>query len=78
MELLRQSWELVLLGTTPKDVDQPVSLGHPVIDDYLRFVYARARRNTLLAVAYDLKVFFSFQRKEPSEITTSDVFSFIA
>jgi hypothetical protein len=36
-----------------------VVLGHPLLDDYLEFVAARLRRNTLLATAYDLKVFFS-------------------
>ena len=35
-----------------------ITLGHPLLDDYLVFVAARARTNTWLAVAYDLKVFF--------------------
>jgi hypothetical protein len=30
-----------------------------LIDQYLRFVAARSRPNTVLATAYDLKVFFS-------------------
>jgi integrase/recombinase XerD len=29
-----------------------------LLDDYLEFVAARARPNTLLAAAYDLKVFW--------------------
>jgi integrase/recombinase XerD len=58
------------------DVSAP-SLGHPDVDDYLRFVGARARPNTLLATAYDLKVFFSVVGKEPGEVTTRDVLEFL-
>jgi len=56
---------------------QSVTLGHPLLDDYLQFVAARARTNTLLAVAYDLKVFFSIVVKQPAEVTTADVLEFI-
>jgi integrase/recombinase XerD len=54
-----------------------VRLGHPLLDDYLEFVGARARLNTWLAAAYDLKVFFSVIVKEPAAVTTADVFAFI-
>lgn len=54
-----------------------VTLGHPLIDDYLEFVAARGRPNTLLAAGYDLKVFFSAVGKEPAEVTTADVLDFI-
>ena len=37
-----------------------VRLGMPVLDDYLRFVAARARPNTVLATPYDLVVFFGW------------------
>jgi integrase len=47
------------------------------VDDYLRFVAARARPNTWLAVSYDLKVFFSIVGKEPAAVSTADVFEFI-
>ena len=43
-------------------------LGHPLLDDYLDMVAARARPNTVLATAFDLKVFFSVVGKEPAEI----------
>jgi integrase len=56
---------------------QSIRLGHRLLDDYLEFVGARARRNTWLATAYDLKVFFSVVAKEPEAVTTADVFSFI-
>jgi hypothetical protein len=35
-----------------------VELEHPVVDDFLELVRARCRPNTVLATAYDLKVFF--------------------
>ena len=54
-----------------------IRLGHPLLDDYLEFVGARARPNTWLAAAYDLKVFFTVVAKEPAEVTTADVFAFI-
>lgn len=54
-----------------------VSLGHPDVDDYLAFVGARARPNTLLANAYDLKVFFSVIGKEPAQVRPRDVLAFL-
>jgi integrase len=53
-------------------------LGHPLLDDHLDMVAARARPNTVLATAFDLKVFFSVVGKTPVEVTESDVFVFIA
>lgn len=55
----------------------PVRLGHDTVDAYLRFVWARTRHNTLLAVAFDLKVFFTVVGKDPTEVTTADVLGFI-
>jgi integrase/recombinase XerD len=45
------------------------ALGHPVVDSYLEFVAGRARPNTLRAVAFDLKTFFSIVDKEPAEVS---------
>jgi len=56
---------------------ETITLGHPVIDEYLAFAGARLRLNSWLAVAFDLKVFFSVIRKEPQAVTTADVFTFI-
>lgn len=53
------------------------SLGHALVDDYLEFVVAHCRPNTLLATAYDLKVFFSVVPKDPTDIVTADIFAFI-
>jgi len=54
-----------------------VRLGVPVLDDYLRFVAARCRPNTVLATAYDLLVFFRQVDKAPVEVSSADVFGFI-
>ena len=54
-----------------------MSVGQPAVDEYLTFVAARGRANTLLAVAYDLKVFFSLIDKEPAAVRTADVLDFI-
>ena len=35
-----------------------VRIGHDWVDDYLRFVASRCRPNTVLAVGFDLLVFF--------------------
>jgi hypothetical protein len=43
-----------------------------LLDDYLAFVGARARVNTWLATAYDLKVFFTVVGKEPAQVTAPD------
>lgn len=54
-----------------------ILVGHPLLDDYLELVAARARPNTLLATAYDLKVFFTVISKDPVEVDTVDVLAFI-
>ena len=57
-----------------------VSLGWGIglLDDYLEMVAARARPNTVLATAFDLKVFFTVVAKEPEEVAGADVLAFIA
>jgi hypothetical protein len=54
-----------------------ITLGHPLIDAYLEFVGARGAKNTWLATAYDLKVFFVVVGKEPADVTSADVFGFL-
>ena len=46
--------------------------------DYLAFVAVRARTNTWLAVASDLKIFFQVVGKPPAEVTPADVFAFLS
>jgi hypothetical protein len=55
-----------------------ITLGHPLVDAYLEFVGARGAVNTWLASAYDLRVFVGVVGKEPAEVTTADVFAFLA
>lgn len=54
-----------------------VRLGHELLDDYLRFVAARCRPNSVLAAGYDLKVFFTAVDKDPLQVTMTDVLDFI-
>jgi site-specific recombinase XerD len=53
-------------------------LGHPLVDRYLEFVAGRVRPNTLRAVAFDLKAFFSVIAKDPAIVVATDVFDFLA
>jgi integrase/recombinase XerD len=53
-------------------------LGERLVDRYLEFVAGRCRPNTLRAVAFDLKAFFAVTGKGPVQITTADVFEFLA
>jgi integrase/recombinase XerD len=53
-------------------------LGDRLVDRYLEFVAGRCRPNTLRAVAFDLKVFFTVVGKDPVEVTAADVFDFLA
>ena len=50
------------------DAGTVVRLCHPLVDAYLELVGARARLNTLLGVARDLRAFFSVVAKEPVEV----------
>ena len=67
-----------LTGLSVSSAAPPIRLGVPLLDEYLEFVAARCRPNTVLAVAFDLKVFFGFVPKPPSEVTSSDVLAFIS
>ena len=53
-------------------------LGERLVDRYLEFVAGRCRPNTLRAVAFDLKTFFSVTGRNPVEVTAADVFEFLA
>lgn len=54
-----------------------VRLGAPLLDAYLEFLAGRCRPNTVLAAAYDLKVFFAVVAKAPGEVCPADVLGFI-
>jgi site-specific recombinase XerD len=52
-------------------------LGVRLLDEYLEFLAGRCRPNTVLAVAYDLKVFFTVVRKTPRRVRPVDVLAFM-
>src|SRR5215468_6389786 len=54
-----------------------VRLGVPLLDEYLEFLAGRCRPNTVLAVAYDLKVFFTGVAKPPRRVRPVDVLGFV-
>jgi site-specific recombinase XerD len=49
----------------------------PLVDDYLEFLAGRCRPNTVLAAAYDLRVFFRVVGKPPAAVCPADVLAFI-
>jgi site-specific recombinase XerD len=57
--------------------DVVVRLGVPQLDAYLEFLAARSRPNTVLAVGYDLMVFFAVVGKPPAQVTAADVLGFV-
>jgi len=54
-----------------------VRLGVALLDQYLEFLAGRCRPNTVLAVAYDLKVFFTVVGKSPNRVRPADVLAFM-
>jgi integrase/recombinase XerD len=53
-------------------------LGDRLAGRYLEFVAGRCRPDTLRAVAFDLKAFFTVTGKDPVPVTAADVFEFLA
>ena len=70
-------WVPMVTKSVSASGEMRVAIGHPLTDEYLEFLRARARPNTLLARAFDLKVFFAVVDKPPSRVTSSDVMAFI-
>src|SRR5436305_567496 len=59
------------------DGELVVRLGVLLLDEYLEFLAGRCRPNTVLAVAYDLKVFFTAVAKSPRRVCPVDVLAFM-
>jgi len=57
--------------------DLVVWLGVGLLDEYLEFLAGRCRPNMVLAVAYDLKVFFTVVGKPPRRVRPVDVLAFM-
>jgi site-specific recombinase XerC len=71
------SWSPCLNRSVSSGGRVQVRLGHEVVDGYLEFLAARCRPNTGLAAGFDLMVFFTLVAKDPVEVTTADVLTFI-
>ena len=59
------------------DGEHEYRIGHPLVDEFLEFVVGRARPNTVRAYAHDLSVFFTVVAKDPIEVRSKDVMSFV-
>jgi Phage integrase, N-terminal SAM-like domain len=57
--------------------DVVVRLRVPLLDQYLEFLGGRCRPNTVLAVAYDLEVFFTTMKKTPRRVRPAYVPAFM-
>jgi site-specific recombinase XerD len=68
----------LLVRSTSGSGETRYALGDPLVDQYLEFVAGRARPNTLRAVAFDLKTFFTVIAKCPVDVEAADVFEFLA
>jgi hypothetical protein len=66
-----------LVHSVPGSGQVRYSLGDRLVDRYLEFVAGRCRPDTLRAVAFGLKAFFTVTAKDPVEITAADVFDFL-
>jgi len=73
----QMSWFPCLVRSVSSGGRVHVRLGHHLVDDYLEFLAARRRPNTVLAAGFDLKVFFALVPKDPVEVATADVLAFI-
>jgi site-specific recombinase XerC len=60
-----------------EDGEASYRVGHELVDEFLEFIAARARPNTVKAYAHDLKVFFTIVAKDPAEVTSRDVLGFV-
>jgi integrase len=69
--------DLVLWRSRTAAGDLVVRFGVPLLDAYLEFLSVRSRPNTVSAVAYDLKVFFTVVGKPPVEVVAADVLAFV-
>jgi hypothetical protein len=69
--------DLCLNGSSGPDGVAGVRLGEPLLDVHLEFVAPLCRPKTVLAPAFDLKVFFTVVGKPPAEVTAADVLGFI-
>lgn len=60
-----------------RSVGSTARIGVSLVDEYLQFLASRCRPNTVLAAAYDLKVFLTVVGKAPTKVVTADVLAFV-
>lgn len=71
-------WSPCLVRSSGPAGEVRYALGHRLVDRYLAFAAGRVRPNTVKAIAFDLKTFFTIVDKDPLEVTSADVLDFIA
>src|SRR4051794_14549413 len=72
------SWgDLRLVRSRDAAGDLVVRFGVALLDAYLEFLAVRSRPNTVVAVGYDLKVFFTVVGKSPRRVVAADVLAFV-
>jgi integrase/recombinase XerD len=69
--------DLCLIGSRGPSGEPVVRLGMPLVDDYLEFLAGRCRPNTVLAAAYDMRVFFGVVDKSAEDVRAADVLGFM-
>jgi hypothetical protein len=72
-----RSFDLCLIRPHARPGEPSARLGVPLLDEYLRFLSGRCRPNTVLAAAYDLKVFFAVVGKQIADVRPADVLAFV-
>jgi Phage integrase, N-terminal SAM-like domain len=72
-----RSFDVCLIAPHARLGEPSARLGVPLLDEYLRFLAGRCRPNTVLAAAYDLKVFFTIVGKTPEDVRPADVLAFV-
>ncbi len=66
-----------LIRSHDRSGEPSIRLGVSLLDEYLEFLSGRCRPNTVLAVAFDLKVFFTVVDKSPEQVRPADVLGFM-
>jgi site-specific recombinase XerD len=66
-----------LAGSGDRSGGLVAGVGVPLAEVYLEFLGGRCRPNTVLAAAYDLRVFFAAVAKPPDQVRPADVLAFI-
>ncbi len=69
--------DLCLIRSRGPSGEPVVRLGMPLVDDYLEFLAGRCRPNTVLAAAYDMRVFFGVVDKSAEDVRAADVLGFM-